>query len=762
MATYTFVPNVSQQSVDWGNTASWSGGVAPNSADADVVFPGVTYTNSGDYFVSTISIAQGLSYLVNSISLTQNEIEIAGTLTVNNAFDVNAGGEIDMGDGTLNAGSLTTAGFDLQGEGQVNVTGSMINQSMILGLGLIINAATFDNQGELIANQSLTLNVGAGGFANFSGGALSGGTYEAAEDSVLYLNIGGAITTDDADMILAGTGGAIDTYNSAQSAYASLQSTLSLIGASGVLELESASFSWNALSDQGLVVLDDATMVTPQLSVQEPGVVLGTGQLQGSLEDDGVVIAGLTPEYLAEPQTDSANITGTALDITGAVTGSATLEIAPAAPTYSDEADTGEQVRWTPWTLELGSSTAANVIFLGDHGGKLILDDPSGYGGVLTPEGGGDEIQLMGSMLSQVTSYSYSGGATGGTLTIDLGASQIALNFQGDFTTQSFSLSAGPQVLSSDPQSLLVTVNSADTPIPPVDMVRAQFADTQNGAFSDILIENTSGVVDYGQISANGQEAYTNITGLGQEWTLEGVGEFLTNEANDPNPVPSYGFLMENTSGDVYITESNGKFIQLPGLGPEWSFEGVGDFLSEGHDQYLIENTSGALVIGDYAGANTFTTIGGLGPEWKFEGVGAFTGDGVAQFLIENGAGVVDIGQVVNGQASYSQIAGLGPEWKFVATGDFLNDGRDQFLIENTAGAVVIGEVGAAGQAQYTTVGGLGPEWTIEGAGDFLGDGHDQFVMENTNGAVVIGNYQNGQIQYTQVSGLGSEWKFHN
>jgi hypothetical protein len=137
-----------------------------------------------------------------------------------------------------------------------------------------------------------------------------------------------------------------------------------------------------------------------------------------------------------------------------------------------------------------------------------------------------------------------------------------------------------------------------------------------------------------------------------------------------------------------------------------------------------------------------------------------FKSDGKSDFLIENTSGAVDIGEVVNGSAVYTNVASLGPEWKFVGAGDFLGDGKDDFLIENTSGAIDIGEV-ANGGAVYTNLASLGPEWKFVGTGDYLGEGHDQFLIENTSGAVDIGDWLNGQIHFTQVAALGPEWAFH-
>ncbi len=222
-------------------------------------------------------------------------------------------------------------------------------------------------------------------------------------------------------------------------------------------------------------------------------------------------------------------------------------------------------------------------------------------------------------------------------------------------------------------------------------------------------------------------------------------------------------FLIENGSGAVVVGEAvNGQpsYAAVSGLGPEWSFRGQADFIGDGHQDFLIENTSGVVAVGDvFGGQTTYTIPGGLGSDWKFEGAGDFLGHGHAQFLIENGVGAVVTGEVVNGQAAYTQVAALGSEWKFVGTGDFLGDGRDDFLIQNTAGAVVIGEV-VNGSAAYTGAVGLGPEWKFVGTGDFLGEGHSQFLIENANGAVDVGDWANGQVHFTQVAGLGPEWTF--
>ena len=140
----------------------------------------------------------------------------------------------------------------------------------------------------------------------------------------------------------------------------------------------------------------------------------------------------------------------------------------------------------------------------------------------------------------------------------------------------------------------------------------------------------------------------------------------------------------------------------------------------------------GTTAVGEVtvdAGSNpqTFTTLGSAVPN-------DFNGDGVSDFLIENTSGAVVVGEVGGGQAGYGEVAALGPEWSFKGDGDFLGEGHDQFLIENVAGAVAVGDY-SGGQIHYSDVANLGPEWTFKGEGDFLGRGDDQFLIENASGA---------------------------
>ncbi len=225
-------------------------------------------------------------------------------------------------------------------------------------------------------------------------------------------------------------------------------------------------------------------------------------------------------------------------------------------------------------------------------------------------------------------------------------------------------------------------------------------------------------------------------------------------------------FIIENASGAVVVGDvgagGTASFTQVAALGPEWTFAGYGDFLSDGRSGFIMENTHGAVVAAEVVnGAAVYTQVASLGPEWSLVGAGDFLRAGGTQILMENTAGAVVVAQTGANAVIYNRVASLGPEWTFHGTGDFNGDGASDFLIENTTGAVVVGELDSSGHAAFSRIGGLAAEWKFVGVGDFFGDGKSDFLIENAQGAVVVGEVgTNGQATYTQVAALGREWTF--
>jgi hypothetical protein len=220
MTTYTFQPTTADQIVDWSDPAVWIGGVVPDSPNAEVIFPVITF-GVGGTDIATISIASDESRTVDSVSLSSNDLTIDGGLTVVTDLAVNAQGVIGVG-GTLNAGSFENDG-SLEGAGQVTTTGVLTNNFGIDGDGLTLTLGELVNHGTFEAvSGNLTVHVPSG-FAQFSDGALTGGAYAAGNSEAtagisdtLYLDVGGVVTTDGATISLDG-GGAIDSFDSSSS-----------------------------------------------------------------------------------------------------------------------------------------------------------------------------------------------------------------------------------------------------------------------------------------------------------------------------------------------------------------------------------------------------------------------------------------------------------------------------------------------------------------------------------------------------------------
>jgi hypothetical protein len=463
--TYVFQPTTTEQFVDWNDPAVWVGGVVPDGASADVVFPVVTLSGGGtDY--SFVSIASDESYSVDSVSLGSNYLTLNGDLTLATDFAIQADGEIDMGGGTLEADTLENEGTDIQGYGQVDTTGILTNNSLIvssgLGMTLTLTLGGLVNEGTLEAGTgNLTVQVPSG-FAELSDGTLTGGTYTAgysentqANSSTLYLDVGGVVTTDGAKISLD-VGGAIDSFDSANSSYVSIESTMNLIAAAGSLSLADEAFDWETpLTVAGTLSLsstetEQAVLDTAQLTIDAGGVVTGTGTIDDPIVNSGVIVAGLTkPPEAFETVPDE-------MDIQGPVTGDGTIEIAPGQPInelYYSEVEGA--------TLELGGPESENISFA-DGTGTLQLDDPTAFSGILKPADSGDQIVLPGVSYSAVTGYAYVGSATSGTLTINAGGTTYSLRFAGDFDTASFSLSAGPQLFTTSPPSLLIVPTASE------------------------------------------------------------------------------------------------------------------------------------------------------------------------------------------------------------------------------------------------------------------------------------------------------------
>jgi len=233
----------------------------------------------------------------------------------------------------------------------------------------------------------------------------------------------------------------------------------------------------------------------------------------------------------------------------------------------------------------------------------------------------------------------------------------------------------------------------------------------------------TTGALEVGEV-VNGSVAFTRIGGVGPEWQFEGNDDFL-NDGQSQFLIRNTGTVIPGTLVLGEVKAGAAVYTKIGGVGVEWEFDGDGDFLGDGRQGFLIRNDGnvigGALYVGEVGnGAASFTRIGGVGPEWQFEGTGDFLGDGHTAFLMRNNGpvipGALEVGEIRNGSLSFSQIGGVGPEWEFVGSGHYLSTTKDDFLLRNTGsvigGRLLIGTV-SNGAAQFTAVGGVASEWNF-------------------------------------------------
>ena len=127
MTNYVFDTNPNYNTVDWDSLSSWYGGVVPNSADAQVLIPTVTFTNGDGIYATIITIGSGESYAVQSLTIANNSISLFGNLSISGALDLQTGGEIDLFGGTLSFGSLDDDNVYLEGSGRIGATGRLDN-----------------------------------------------------------------------------------------------------------------------------------------------------------------------------------------------------------------------------------------------------------------------------------------------------------------------------------------------------------------------------------------------------------------------------------------------------------------------------------------------------------------------------------------------------------------------------------------------------------------------------------------------------------
>jgi len=738
MPTTTFIPDSMHQFVEWNDPARWSGGVVPNDPALDVVIPTTTVIATGEPYGSYITLR--LSYGVKSLSLSNNILKLDGLGTFTIVDDLNllnpGASMLLMGGMSLSAGSIDNHGETITGTGTVTSAGLFLNAGNLFGSGLSVTAGSLTNTGSFTgSNGDLTVTVNPGGFTNLSGSTLSGGTYTVGyyhaglNNSNIYLNVGGVIATNAANISIE-EGGGIYSFDDISHSYASITSSLHWIAATGTLSLAHQTFTWGNLTVDGSLKLTSAVISTPQLTVDAGGNVFGIGTITGPIVNNGTITA--------RPLAGVALNTNTDALVLGPVSGSGTLEIGPSLAFFLNGHYTYAGV-----PLELTGATSTNVVFDDGHG-ILILDNVAAFTGTITPADTGDRIIVKGTSLASVTSYDYVGDSHGGTLTVHTTGGDFNLRFLGDFTRADFSLTAGPQKLSSDPPSLLIT-NTDMGPHAPHDF--------NDDGRSDILWRNDAGVVATWDMNDGTLVKANSFGQVPANWTIAGTGDFNNDHHTD--------ILWRNDSGPVVIWNMNDDLIlgtrSLGSVPANWHVAGTGDFNGDGTADILWRNDAGGVAIwnlevGQLVNANAIAV---LPDDWKIAGTGDFNGDHNTDILLRNDDGRASIWDMDDGTIlSANSLGSIPTNWHIAGTADFNGDQRTDILWRNDAGALAIWNMHDAEITDARSLGVVPANWTIESTGDYNGDQKADILWRNDAGALAIWDMDDGAI--LSANSLGS------
>jgi len=794
MVSYTFTPKSTTRQVFWHDPSIWIGGVVPNGAAADVILPTATLA-AGGLYISSIKISSEETYSVNSLDIADQYLSLDGQLSVLGSVSAHSGASIDLAGGalsvlgsvsvhsgasiglvgaTLSAGSLFNEG-NIQRSGQVIVTGLLANKSTIFGTDLTVTAAGLTNSGTLQADfGNLVVNVPSGGFTNFDGTTLTGGTYGAA-GGALRLNVGGVIA-DTAATITLGKGGAIEAFDPTSGTYLPLQATLHSIAPSGVLSLADQSYDWGALQIDGVLeLLNNTTLTADQLTIGTTGQIKGGGKILAPVFNSGQIVA------LSYPG-------GVPLDIEGPVTGPGTFII-----------DAGQA--WFPSApnrfsiLELSTPISQDVVF-SNNMGTLIIDDPASFTGTIAPSlirtlSTGNVIILNGLSFAGLQGHSYEGDSTAGVLSLHYASGTTNLNIVGDFNAGSFNFAAGPQFLTTSPPSLQITVGGTvklvnDTGPSSTDHITFDPTITldnfRNGGVQLVI----DGAPSTNFVFTDGEGKYTPV-GLADGAHTIVVTGFVGGYRGIPFAVgtASITFTLDthlnntfdnlvfqnNATGGVYSWELNASGILAGGdlgvPGSTWkAADASGDYNGDGLDDIIFQNaTNGEVYLWLQNGfaISSQGSLGVPGVAWQIAKSGDINGDSKDDLLFQNtGTGEI-YAWLQNGLTTITtgSLGVPGTQWSLAAAADLDGNGRDELIFQKTdaTGEVYVWQQNGLVTTGSFSLGSPGAAWEIQGSGDFDANGRADLVFQNANtGEVYIWLMNGATIANQGSAGLAAGW----
>jgi fibronectin-binding autotransporter adhesin len=362
-------------------------------------------------------------------------------------------GSVNGGDGTLDLASGPGTISGLFAGGDVTVSGSMATTTFddfgaleigpgasftLTGTAVVAAGQSLIDDGTLTVTGALTSagTLGGTGVADFTAGtdSLTGGTLSVAD-----VNVTGATVTLSGKI-------AVPSVVTVSGKLLVANGT-SLTGAGAIVLTDSASnevtgatatsLLTNDMRIEGEGQLGDGAM---ELTNAASGSIysLGAGSLTLNtgtstiLNAGDIVSEGTGGLTIASPLTNTGELIAysSPLTVSGAVTGAGTAELENAG------------------TLILKGAFNENVTFASGSTGALELGDSKGYTtGSITgfSKTGANALDLLDiPFVSGTTTATYSGTTTSGVLTVKDGANVATIHLTGNYTTSTFTVSAGP------------------------------------------------------------------------------------------------------------------------------------------------------------------------------------------------------------------------------------------------------------------------------------------------------------------------------